>query len=129
MSTTDDELPARLLVGARAVLEGTTSIPRHRAPRAAAFLGRQALEDITRALCRAENTPADAATMRTRLILLRARMSSSVAENLQAAWYGLSRACHHHAFELSPTETEIRRLVELVASLDPRSGSSPEQLV
>lgn len=33
-------------------------------------------------------------------------------------WIGLSGAAHHHAFELAPTLTEVRHLVDEVASIN-----------
>lgn len=35
------------------------------------------------------------------------------ARDASYAWSALSRACHHHAYELPPTSSELRSLIEL----------------
>lgn len=32
-------------------------------------------------------------------------------------WSALSKACHHHTYEIAPTEAELRGWIEVVASL------------
>lgn len=53
--------------------------------------------------------------MRSRLIAMRFFVDRATAELAAAAWWGLSNACHHHAYELTPTTSEIRHLVGQVA--------------
>lgn len=112
----------RLLSSARAILDRTIAMPPHQASRAASFLARRALETIVLDLCARAGIRSNIATMRARLIVLRHRADVATAEILESAWLGLSRACHHHAFELAPAETEIRALIERVESARPRKS-------
>lgn len=121
-----------LLAYAGAVLDGTISMPPRRATRAAAMLTRQALEDIVQAMCRSVGANLDRASMRSRLICLRILIGDEDADAAETGWAGLCRACHHHAYELTPTETEVRHLVDVVGSLCERwsrhggsSGTAP----
>ena len=103
----------QLLGHARAVLDGTIRMPGLSAPRAAALLARQALEDGLRERVRDLCPGLDRATARSQLICLRVlRPDTGLAA--QRAWDGLCRACHHHAYELTPTDSEVRRLIALV---------------
>lgn len=119
----DPEPPAAALLGyARGVLDGTVPMPKGRASRAAALLARQALEHVVRARCQAAGLDLDKATMHSRLIALRALAGDreadiAAADRAGAAWAGLSRACHQHAYELAPTTGEVRYLVGLVTAL------------
>lgn len=117
-----------LLAYAGAVLDGAISIPPRRAARAAAMLTRQALEDIAQAMCRSVGANLDRATMRSQLICIRVLIGDEDADAAETGWAGLCRTCHYHAYELTPTEAEVRHLVDVVRSLcDRRSrhgGSS-----
>ena len=104
----------QLLGHARAVLDGIVRIPGLGPPRAAALLARQALEDVVRDRCRAIDQHLSRASMRSCMICLRAFGGEDVGRTAQLAWDGLSRACHHHAFELTPTDAEVRRLIDMV---------------
>ena len=106
-----------LLDHAQAILNGTVRLPQAIATRAAAFLARQALEDTTRALCHRAGANIDRATMRSQLIVVRAFHGDQVANTANIAWIGLSNACHHHAYELTPTVDEVRHWFSLVANL------------
>lgn len=104
-----------LLAQATAILDGKEHIPAAQRTRAAAYLARQTLEQIVRRRCAALGADMRRASMRSQLIVLRI-LSPDCAEPAQAAWAGLSRACHRHAYELAPTEHEIRALIALVYS-------------
>lgn len=117
--TADQVTHARLLSSAQAILDGTIAMPHHQAPRAAAFLARQGLEDLALVLCVRHGIHSGMETMGARLIVLRERVDRTTADKLERAWAGLSRACHHHAFELPPTASEVRGLIELVTSIPP----------
>jgi hypothetical protein len=103
---------------ARSVLDGRTAAPPGCQARIAAFLARQALQDEVDALCAAHD-PAlrHPVTMRSRLTVLRFIHGADVARTAEVAWQGLNEACHHHAYELSPTAAEIGHLIDVVASL------------
>jgi hypothetical protein len=107
----------KLLDYANAILNGVISMPPRRAARAAAMLTRQALEDIAQAMCRSVGANLDRAAMRSRLICIRFLVDAEDADLAETAWIGLCRTCHHHAYELTPTETEVRHLVGVVGSL------------
>ena len=56
-------------------------------------------------------TPPD---MRAQLNCARIYLGPTVGGELSFAWYGLSRATHHHPYELDPTAEELRSLIGLV---------------
>lgn len=111
--------PTDLLLHTRAVLAGDHTIPRSQVPRAAAILARQALEDTVNLL---SGDQLDQASMRSRLIIMRVLGDRVAAELATTAWSGLSRACHHHAYELAPTVAEVGRLVDQVSTLVERNA-------
>ncbi len=116
-----------LLAYAGAILDGAISMPPRRAARAAAMLTRQALEDIAQVMCRSVGADLDRAKMRSRLICIRILIGDEDADAAETGWIGLCRACHHHAYELTPTEAEVRHLADVVGSLCdrwPRHGGS-----
>lgn len=88
-------------------------------PRIAAFMIRQALEEIVAQRCAALKAPAPSATMRSRLLVLRALDDVAAADRAAVAWNRLSSACHVHAYEMPPSLEEIRHLCECVAALLP----------
>lgn len=96
------------------MLDGRLVVPGPQSARMAALLARQALEDTVMGLCGREMSQA---SMRTRLSYLRAFADSRTADGAAIAWHGLSQACHHHAYELSPSRGEVSRLIDLVATL------------
>lgn len=57
--------------------------------------------------------------MRSKLTVLQVAFGPDDALPARAgyAWSGLSQACHHHAFELAPTVSEVRHLIQLVGTL------------
>ena len=40
-----------------------------------------------------------------------------LGEHAKRVWHGLSRAVHHHAYELEPSVAEVRQLVKQVRVL------------
>jgi len=57
--------------------------------------------------------------MRSKLTALQVAFGheDDISTRAEYAWNGLSRACHHHAFEFSPTAPEVHRLIHLVEAL------------
>lgn len=102
-----------LLHLARRALAGELTVPPARATRTAAVLGRAALEAII-AVEGIRLGIADHAKARTRLICLRVLGDPKVGHLAGLAWAGLSNACHHHSYELSPTTGEVAHLLDLV---------------
>lgn len=87
--------------------------------RMAAFLARQALEEIIELRCANLGAPARRANTRSQLVVLRALDTEEAADSAAIAWSRLSAACHVHAFELQPSVAEIEYLCGVVESLLP----------
>jgi len=87
--------------------------------RMAAFLARQALEEIIDERCADLAAPAPSATMRSKLLILRALDTAEAADRAAVAWNRLSNACHVHAYEMQPSTAEVEQLCGVVAGLLP----------
>jgi len=111
-----------LLGLALAILDGEIPVPGGRAPRAAAVVARQALEEAIAARCASVASLVQRPTTRCQLILLRYD-EPQIGKVAQIAWDGLSRACHHHAYELQPSDSEVRALIQLVAKVNGREAN------
>lgn len=109
---------AELLAEAHRALDGSSTWG-GAWPRAAAFLGRQALED---AIDRLWNTVAPAmvnCSMATQLLCLPYLMEDEdVGLRARHCWYALSAACHAHPYELAPTVSELRGWLEEVQAFE-----------
>jgi len=105
-----------LITLAERILDGLVPVPAGRAPRAAAVVARQALEEEVTARCAELATFVGRPHMRSRLILLR-HHDPQVGKIAQVAWDGLSGAVHHNSYELQPTTAEVRSLLLLVAKV------------
>lgn len=97
----------------------TTVVPgtRGRWPRACAWLTRLALEQAldeywSRILPEAVNCG-----VRPQLLMLPQYADASTATLAADAWFGLARATHHHAYDLAPTASELRRWHDLVRAV------------
>jgi len=106
-----------ILSMAEAVLDGSVSVPGGHSARAAAVLARQALEEIVDERCASIALGMGRPSMRSKLIILTALDVATVGACAQTAWDSLSRACHHHSYELQPTAGEVRDLIGLVRSV------------
>jgi hypothetical protein len=92
-------------------------------PRASALLGRQALESALDIYWERTMPGMVHATRATQLACLPQFLKDVVvADGVRVAWSALSRACHHHPYELAPTAAELQiwlgRVDSLVASLN-----------
>lgn len=106
--------PEDLLAAARSMVEQRDAATRGVWPRAAALLARQALEA---AILRLEPDLADA-TGRDRLLCLPELLDDAeLAGRASWAWGALSRATHHHAYDLPPTAEELDTLFRVVERL------------
>ena len=82
-------------------------------PRAAALLARQALEASLDEFWKARNLEfAGMGGRRAQLICLREYLAPEKAGAIAHAWASLSRACHHHPYELAPTVGELEGWME-----------------
>jgi hypothetical protein len=100
-------------------------------PRGAALLARQALESALEELWQRRAPGLEQCSARAQLLCLPEYLrQGDLAERVAYAWSGLSRACHHHAYELPPTAAELESWIEIVEELvdavsahrDPGSG-------
>ena len=120
---TSSDGPADLLALARDVADGRHQVPGMSQARAVCLLTRQAFEQVVDALLDIRHLACPAASMRARLISLGQAFGTDpdhVAYRADTAWSRLSGACHHHAYELSPSLSEARTLVDDVAWLSSR---------
>lgn len=97
-------------------------------PRATALLARQALEQAMADLWvngRAGNggMSMDKMSAHAQLLCLDSYLGNEVVSSgTRLAWWALSRACHHHPYELSPTREELTRWLAAVEDLDVAVG-------
>ena len=92
-------------------------------PRASALLALEALETSLERLWERQSLDFAGCSMRTQLICLRSYLEDApLASRTSHAWSALSRACHHHAYELAPTAIELQSWFDVVRDL---IGGSP----
>jgi len=104
---------------ASAIVSGALPVRVHSA-RAAAWVARSALEEVLQALVLARGCDPGGASARTLLgciEVLYQDVDPTVPGRAQYAWDALSRASHHHAYELAPTVGEVEGLIETVRGL------------
>ena len=105
---------AGLLGEADRLMAGNLGVESAFWPRACAVLVRAALEASLDEYWTAKLPAAVDCPMRAQLLLLKEVAGRGVAEAAADAWNGLSRAAHHHAYELCPTAVELRQWHTLV---------------
>lgn len=128
--TTKEATAADLLVVARHLLTKTGADGDVAAgvwPRGAAVLARQALELSLGSLWRQRGLDMAATSARAQLLCLDEYLADpQVAADARFAWWALSRACHHHPYELAPAVTEIEGCIEgverVVAAIEAGDG-------
>lgn len=107
-----------LLAQARELMSRATPGTRGLWPRAAALLARQALETALDDYWQARRLPIGREVgRRAQFICLREYAPAAekeLAGRLHHAWTALSRACHHHGYELAPTAGELLGWMEVV---------------
>lgn len=95
-------------------------------PRASALLALQALEAGLCRLWKRRALELHGCTMRTQLICLRSYLGDGgLAARASHAWSALSRACHHHPYELAPTAAELGSWLSVVGELVERVDGAP----
>ncbi|MCY4370972.1 MAG: hypothetical protein OXF41_16490 [bacterium] len=104
-------MTAELLGHARALIErpqGSGGVW----PRAAALLTRQVLEEALDRLWLAIYPGVGQASRATQLACLGLMITDArLVADVRSAWASLSRACHHHHYELGPTAAELERWI------------------
>ena len=112
--TSDDA--AALLGQARDVLERPDAVGTGLWSRTAALLARQALEIAITRFWLFRVPAMTECTVRAQLLALSHYTDSEeMAPRVSYTWRVLTRACHHRAYELAPTETELSRWLDSVA--------------
>jgi hypothetical protein len=124
----DDGDPRELLEVADGLLRRVDPATAGLWPRASALLALQALELSLLRLWERRTLDLQACSMRTQLICLRSYLDddAQLAARTGHAWSALSRACHHHPYELAPTSVELQSwfavVSELIAKAEPSSS-------
>ena len=110
---------AEVVTAARNLIERTDPATAGLWPRATALLARQALEAALDDFWRIRAPGMEHCSMRAQLLCLpyylqastqaagRKPQADDLAQRVSYAWAGLSRACHQHPYELSPTSVEL----------------------
>lgn len=106
--------PFEIIDAADAVVE-----PRHGGslqgwPRVAAVLGRHAIEEVLRQYWFLREPGLERCSGRAQLLCLTVYLRDrDLGRETFAAWSDLSRACHHHPYDLAPTAEELRSLLDV----------------
>jgi hypothetical protein len=109
---------AELLATARSLLAELRPAPPGLWPRTAAHLARQALEQVVRRVLARRAPGLETTSMRAQLICLPEYLGDlDLGGRVGHVWAALSNACHHHAYELAPTATELRAWLGAVEAL------------
>jgi len=109
---------AELLEEARGLLSRSSPETAGLWPRAAALLGRQALEAALDDLWRAKKLTLATCSTSAQLLCLREYLGDpDLAGRAAQAWGALSRACHHHPYELAPVAGELERWLATTAQV------------
>ena len=103
----DDTVARELLSEARRLVERPGAGTLGLWPRASALLARQSLEVALKTYWSAVAPGTEEASMRAQLLCLEGYLSSAAARQAHLVWAALSRASHHHAYELQPTREEL----------------------
>jgi hypothetical protein len=110
-----DVTTKELLYRATDLLERPTSGTIGLWPRATAVLTRQALERGLTEVLSAQVEGIQQAPVRAQLLCLRIVLDdTAIADEMNVAWWALSRACHHLSYELPPTAAELRAWIDIV---------------
>jgi hypothetical protein len=112
-----------LLIVARDLLQRPARATAGLWPRATALVTRQALEAALDSFW-TKRAPevAQAATHAQLLCLRRYLGDEHLAGRVAWAWASLSRACHHHAYDMPPSSTELAGWIEVVEDFGEKVG-------
>jgi hypothetical protein len=115
----DDSTVAReLLTAARSLVDRPAGDTRGLWPRAAVFLARQSLEVALKTYWSAKAPGVEESSMRAQLLCLGAWVADEpLARRAYQTWSALSRASHHHPYELTPTRDELVAWFEAVSDV------------
>ncbi len=118
-----------LLARAHALLAAPEHAAVGTSARLAAFLARQAVEDLIDARCALLCGVDDVeASTKAKLAILKSLDTTPAGAVLTGAWHQLTGFCHQHAYQLSPTVAEVREQCRVVQKdcliTDPAVGSA-----
>lgn len=117
-----------LLDEARRLIDHTSAGTVSVWPRAAALLARQALEETLMQFWLRTAPGVEHLPMRAQLSCLRAYLAPpALAADLAFTWHALSRATHHHPYELDLTRDELSSLIAATRRLVNAEGLSDVQ--
>ena len=125
--------PHDLLGAARSLIRRPDAATAGVWPRAAAFLARQALELAMTVLWAAEPQAygLSGCSMRSQVLCLTVYVDHDIAARAAYLSAALSRACHHHSYELAPTAAELTtwldQATQLVTQIQAASTASTTQ--
>lgn len=109
--------PTDLLDYAQQALDGHFQLG-PRAARIAALLARLAFESwLDQQSATWRQAHGGFPTTASELVVLETLQGVELGERAKRVWHGLSRAVHHHAYELQPSTAEVRYLVGEVREL------------
>lgn len=100
--------PKRRLVVADQLLRNPGLIEDGAWPRACTWLIRLALEHAVDDYWQRHRPEVVAVSRRAQLLALTRTVDPDLGQRCTQLWHTLSRAAHHHAYELSPTSPELR---------------------
>ena len=108
-----------LLTNARTLLQRADPATAGIWPRATVFLVRLAIELALDDFWRKRAPGVERCSARAQLLCLPAYLKDNeyLARRVAYAWSGLSRASHHHVYELPPTFSELAGWIETVEEL------------
>lgn len=98
------------------ILDGKVRTAGINRARAACWVTRRGLEELVAELLCRRSVAVGRGNMRSKLICLSVAYDDQPerAAAITMAWDQLSRACHHHAYELTPTSAEAQHLIEIL---------------
>jgi len=98
-----------LLARAEALLDAPGGNAVGKSARLAAFLARQAVEDLIDARCAVLcGVQMVVGTTKAKLAVLKSLDSTAAGTALIGSWHQLTGFCHQHAYQLTPTVAEVR---------------------
>lgn len=113
---------AELLQSARGLLERVTPGTSGLWPRASALLARQSLEVSLRTFWAKQAFGTEECPMKAQVLCLGRYLGDEpLARRAHQAWAALSRACHHHPYDLSPTREELLAWCDTVSEVVDRT--------
>jgi hypothetical protein len=123
--------PTELLAAAQRLLDRPDAKTAPIWPRAAALLARQALEQGLDLFWRGKGLKLDTLATKPQLICLQAYLPNrELAARTNDAWSNLTRACHHHPYELGVGQEELKAWLETVeqvlVSAETKDAPRPE---